>query len=142
MTEAGQITGEPPAGRNGEAGVRQPTNGSEARSKLKDWMAIIVAVLVSLGILLGGMQWMISSNSAPIFVRLDQIDKNVQKLDGVVHDEFRGVRKEIVDLQVGLAKVEGLLGQSNQDRGQSTSILSTHDLATLSYEIPWEFHVE
>ena len=113
---------EPPGAENsGRWGTpSQKDNGVANRSKLKDWAVIAISFLSIVALLIGGMQWVVSSTIAPIIERLDQIDKSVQKLDKLVNDEFRAVRAQIVNLRERLARVESLLERPIRDREHHT----------------------
>lgn len=100
--------------------------------KVKEWLALIGAVVVILGGLLGGMRLVV----APLYTemqalngRMDRMDARMQEEFGVMREEFKVVRgetadvrkdlvdlrKDIADLSERLTRVETLL-ERNADR--------------------------
>ncbi len=49
-------------------------------AKTRDWLAIAAAVAVVIGALAAGMQWAMSSAVAPLVVRIDRIESQLEIL--------------------------------------------------------------
>ena len=93
--------------------------------KIKEWLAVIGAVVVILGGLLGGMRLVV----APLYTemqalngRMDRMDARMQEEFGVMREEFKAVRGETADIREDIAalserltRVETLL---ERDTGQ------------------------
>jgi len=80
--------------------------------KVKEWLALIGAVVVILGGLLGGMRLVV----APLYTEMQGLRRDVQamdarmdRMDTRMQDEFKAVRSNIAELSERLARVETLL---------------------------------
>ena len=67
-------------------------------AKTRDWLAIVAAVAVVIGALGTGIQWAVSSAVAPLAVRLDRIESQLDSHSGI-----------LVELRERLTRVETIL---------------------------------
>ena len=100
--------------------------------KVKEWLALIGAVVVILGGLLGGMRLVV----APLYTemqavngRIDRMDARMQEEFSVVREEFKAVRGEIADIREDIAalsermtRVETLLERDTDQAGGSDAL--------------------
>lgn len=150
MNDAPRAVGEPPAGKNGEAGASQPTSGANILSKLQSGASIVAAAVLLLAAVAGIVQKSISTTVAPLHIeiqktnerldrmdnRLDRMDHRVQRVDSTVQNEFRTVHSEIGEVSDRLSRLEGILAQQSQNRGQRTSDSPTPTLQLTPVRLP------
>ncbi|MDE0207565.1 MAG: hypothetical protein OXP66_16250 [Candidatus Tectomicrobia bacterium] len=91
---------------------------------VREWLALIGAVVVILGGLLGGVRLVV----APLYTemqalngRMDRMDARMQEEFKVVREEFKAVRSDIAVLSERLTRVETLL---ERDADQADSAVA------------------
>ena len=73
-------------------------------ARARDWLAIMAAVAVVVGALGAGIQWAVSSAVAPLGVRLDRIESQLDNHSGI-----------LAELRERLTRVETILLERNKE---------------------------
>ena len=74
-------------------------------AKTRDWLAIAAAVAVVVGAMGAGIQWAVSSAVAPLAVRLERIESQLDSHSGI-----------LVELRERLTRVETILLERARER--------------------------
>ena len=102
--------------------------------KVKEWLALIGAVVVILGGLLGGMRLVV----APLYTEMQALRRDVQamdarmdRMDTRMQEEFKAVRSEIGGVRGEIGSVRGEVNGLRQDMSNEFKAVRS-DIAVLS----------
>ena len=79
--------------------------------KVREWLALIGAVVVILGGLLGGVRLVV----APLYTEMRALQRDVQAMNARMQEEFKAVRGEIGSVRGEIGSVRGEIGSLREN---------------------------